>query len=82
MNKNTEIENDIIIKAEKYDKLKQQRKVSINKYHQTDGGKDARRKASIKYYELHKAEILERKRLRYLKNKEKLEEVLKQIPKE
>lgn len=72
----------IILKAEKYDKIKEQRKISINKYHKSDGGKDARKKASDKYYELHKAEILERKRLRYLKNKLKLEEVLKQIPKE
>ena len=72
----------IILKAEKYDKIKEQRKISINKYHKTDGGKEARKKASDKYYELHIAKILERKRLRYLKNKEKLEEVLKQIPKE
>jgi len=79
---NTETNNDVLEKAEKYDKIKQQRKLSINKYHKTDGGKEARKKASDKYYELHKAQILERKRLRYLKNKEKLEEVLKQVPKE
>ena len=80
---NTETNNELINeKAEKYDKIKQQRKVSINKYHKTDGGKDARKKASDKYYELHRAKILERKRLRYLKNKQKLEVVLKEIPKE
>ena len=74
--------NDVLEKAEKYDKIKEQRKASINKYHKTDGGRDARKKASDKYYELHRAKILERKRLRYLKNKQKLEEVLKEIPKE
>jgi len=80
---NTETNSqDVLEKAEKYDKIKEQRKISINKYHKTEGGKDARKKASDKYYELHKVQILERKRLRYLKNKQKLEEVLKQIPKE
>ena len=80
---NTETNNqDVLEKAEKYDKIKEQRKISINKYHKTDGGKDARKKASDKYYELHRAKILERKRLRYLKNKQKLEVVLKEIPKE
>jgi len=73
---NTETNNDVLEKAEKYDKIKLQRKVSINKYHKTDGGKEARKKASDKYYEIHRSKILERKRLRYLKNKEKLEENL------
>jgi hypothetical protein len=78
----TEDQTDIIMKAEKYDKIKEQRKVSINKYHQTDAGREARKKASDKYYELHKVKILQRKRIRYLKNKQKLEEVLKEISKE
>ena len=73
---NMEINNGILEKAEKYDKIKEQRKASINKYHKTNGGRDARKKASDKYYELHRAKILERKRLRYLKNKQKLEENL------
>jgi DNA-dependent RNA polymerase auxiliary subunit epsilon len=69
-------------KAKKYDEIKKKQKISIDKYHKTDNGKNARKKASTKYYELHRLEILARKKLRYEKNKLKFEGILSKISKE
>jgi hypothetical protein len=66
-------------KAQKYDMIIEQRKKTVEKYHSTEGGKEARKKASNKYYELHKTKILMRKKLRYEANKLKLENILKDV---
>jgi len=69
-------------KEELYDTIIANRKKSISKYHLTDKGKEARKKASIKYYENNKADILLRKRQKYLENKSIVEIALNNIPKE
>ncbi len=58
-----------LTKEEKYDLLVKRRQASIKKYHSTDKGKEARKKASKVYYEKNKEAILARKRERYAEAK-------------
>ncbi len=45
------------------------KKYAIKKYHNTDKGREKTRKASKKYYEKNKQDILEKRKLKYLNNK-------------
>ena len=64
------IDKSIVEKAEMYDKLKESRKLSIDKYHSTNLGTIARKKASIKYYLENREKILAKKRIRYKQQKD------------
>jgi len=45
------------------------KRFAIKKYHNTDKGREKTRKASKKYYEKHKEDILEKRKLKYLNKK-------------
>jgi len=45
------------------------KKYAIKKYHKKEKGKKKTRKASKKYYEKNKQDILEKRKLKYLNNK-------------
>ena len=53
---------------EKYNKIIQQRKEAINKYHKTQKGIASLKASSSKYYLKHKAKILAKKREKYRRN--------------
>jgi hypothetical protein len=54
-----------LTKEEKYDKLMEARRRTINRYHRTAKGIEARQKASTKYYNKNREKILARKRAKY-----------------
>tara|TARA_R110001606_G_scaffold163329_1_gene307517 strand:- start:26 stop:271 length:246 start_codon:yes stop_codon:yes gene_type:complete len=53
---------------EKYNKILQQRREAINKYHKTQKGIASLKASSSKYYLKHKAKILAKKREKYRRN--------------
>ena len=54
-----------LTKEEKYDRLMASRAKTISKYHKSQKGREARARASTKYYTNNKEKILQRKREKY-----------------